>query len=151
MNTKIMQKIIIFLMLFTALFSLAATVNAQPAMMTAGPGGGIGGGNTPPLGGGNTPPAVSGGGSAVELSNPLNNEGSLEKTVNNIITSVLGITGVLALLAFIYGGVLWMISYGDTAKIQKGRTTMIWAVAGLLIIFSAYAIINLVFDALGVQ
>jgi len=94
-------------------------------------------------------PGVTGG-SSVTLDNPLGGDKTFEQVINSVITAVLGITGVLALIAFIYGGLTWMISYGDPGKIQKGKTMMVWAVAGLVVIFSAYAIITFVFDALGI-
>ena len=88
--------------------------------------------------------------SAVELTNPLTGAagGSFEDVVKNVITAALGISGILALIAFIYGGITWMISYGDPGKIAKGKTMMIWAVWGIVIIFASYAILNFVFRAL---
>jgi len=89
---------------------------------------------------------------AVELVNPLANAvggGTLESIVKNVITGALGVSGVLALIAFIVGGISWMTSSGDTAKIQKGKNMMIWAVMGIVIIFSAYAILSFVFKTLG--
>ena len=93
------------------------------------------------------PSTPSSGGTLV---NPLGSGRTFESVINSVVTATLGLTGVLALLAFIYGGITWMTSYGDPGKITKGKTAMIWAVAGLVIIFSAYAIITFVFDALGI-
>ena len=88
--------------------------------------------------------------SAVELTNPITGAtgGNFEGVVKNVINAALSLSGVLALIAFIYGGITWMISYGDTSKITKGKTMMIWAVWGLVIIFASYAILNFVFSAL---
>jgi len=89
---------------------------------------------------------------AVQLDNPL---GSQTPDLNSIavalISTLLGLVGVLALLAFIYGGFLWLTSLGSPQKIQKGKEVMIWAVLGLAIIFSSYAVITLVLNALGVS
>ena len=84
---------------------------------------------------------------AVQLENPIGSDATFEVVVNRVITTVLGISGVLALIAFIYGGVTWMTSQGNSAKVDKGRNMMIWAVAGLLIIFAAYSILTLIFNA----
>lgn len=84
---------------------------------------------------------------AVTLTNPVGEGLTFEKIVNNVITTTLGISGVLALIAFIYGGITWMTSQGNSAKVEKGKNMMIWAVAGLLIIFAAYSIITLIFTA----
>ncbi|HNP75475.1 MAG TPA: pilin [bacterium] len=88
---------------------------------------------------------------STKLPNPISRDGgnvTFEEVVNRVVQAVLGLTGVLALIAFIYGGVLWMVSRGDTGMIQKGKTMMIWAVFGIVIIFSSYALIKFVFEAL---
>jgi type IV secretory pathway VirB2 component (pilin) len=83
----------------------------------------------------------------VQLDNPLPGK-SFDETVRNIIDAALGISGVLALIAFVYGGILWMVSRGDQAMVSKGKNVMIWAVWGLVVIFASYAILEFVFGAL---
>jgi len=95
-----------------------------------------------------TPLATSAAG--VQLDNPLGSP-DLAVLIQNIISAILGLVGVLALLSFIYGGLLWMTSLGAPAKVEKGKQVMLWAVYGLAIIFSSYAIITLIFTALGVK
>lgn len=85
---------------------------------------------------------------STQLENPIGNDVTFEIVVKRVVQAILGLTGVLALIAFIYGGVLWMVSRGDTGMIQKGKTMMIWAVFGIVIIFSSYALIKFVFEAL---
>src|SRR3989344_2330512 len=81
-----------------------------------------------------------------QLDNPLG--ATFEQVTQRAIGVLLGITGVLALIAFVYGGVVWMTSGGDTSKITKGKNIMIWAIFGLVVIFSSYAILKVVFEAL---
>jgi len=69
---------------------------------------------------------------------------SIPVLIGYVIRAALGISGVVALIMIIYGGVLWLTSGGNTDKVQKGRDTLIWAVLGLIVIFSAYAIVNAV-------
>ncbi len=69
---------------------------------------------------------------------------SIPVLIGYIIRAALGLSGVVALIMIIYGGVLWLTSGGNTEKVQKGRDTLIWAVLGLVVIFSAYAIVNAV-------
>lgn len=92
---------------------------------------------------------------AVQIDNPLGGEdlkgaSDVVTLVNQLIKFVLGFTGLLALLAFIYGGILWMSSFGDTKKISKGKEVMIWSVYGLVVIFASYAIVIALFQALGI-
>jgi uncharacterized membrane protein YjfL (UPF0719 family) len=49
---------------------------------------------------------------------------------------------------FIYGGFVWMLAAGNDQRVQKGKDIILWAVIGLVVIFSAYAIVNMVFTAL---
>ena len=50
---------------------------------------------------------------------------------------------------FVYGGILWIFSGGAEERVTKGKEVMKWAVIGLVIMFSAYALVNLVFSGLG--
>ncbi len=137
-----MKKSAIFLLvLFGIIFSysLFSAPLAAKAETAGGSGGVAGGGPATTLGGAQT------------LENPLGkNINSFEQVVNNVIKVALGLTGVFALLAFIYGGITWMLSMGDPGKVTKGKNMMIWAVFGLLVIFASYAILVTVFQALGV-
>ena len=60
--------------------------------------------------------------------------------IGNLIKAVLSIVGSLALLMFVYGGVLWITSFGEAKRIEKGKTIIIWTVLGLAIIASAYVL-----------
>ena len=104
-----------------------------------------------PVGGGTSdgsPAGGTAGGGGATLDNPLG--ASFEAIVKGVITAALGLTGVLALLAFIYGGLIWMISGGDSSKVKKGKDAMMWAVFGIIVIFASYAVVSFVFTALGV-
>ncbi|MFA5020743.1 MAG: pilin [Patescibacteria group bacterium] len=61
---------------------------------------------------------------------------------NRFIQTALGISGVLALLAFIYGGILYMLAGVNPKNVEKGKELMKYAVIGLFIIFASYAIVN---------
>lgn len=84
---------------------------------------------------------------ATKLNNPLN-ETDPRVIIGRIIKSLLGVSGALALLMFIYGGILWIVSGGSQEKINKGKDTLIWATFGLAIIFMAYALVGFVIKAL---
>ncbi|MDI6751434.1 MAG: pilin [bacterium] len=76
------------------------------------------------------------------LTDPL--KGATPQTlIGKIINAVLGIVGSIALLMFIAGGFTWMTAMGNKEKIQKGQDTLVWATIGLIIIFSAYALVNM--------
>ena len=93
-------------------------------------------------------PSVGGG---VPLQNPLGVGANPQSIIIAIIQYALGLSGVLALIAFIYGGIWWLVSLGDSNKVTKGKEIMKWAVIGLLVIFSSFAIVNMMFDLFGVK
>ena len=81
------------------------------------------------------------------IPNPLT--GGYEKPdVNTIIgtaiNAVLGLVGSIALVMFIYGGFVWMTAMGNKESVTKGKDIIIWSVAGLAVIFLAYAVVNFV-------
>jgi len=69
----------------------------------------------------------------------------------NISKIILGIVGSLALLAFVAGGLMMMLSAGNPEWVTRGKQTLIGAVVGLVIVFTSYAIIQLVFTSLGIE
>ncbi len=84
---------------------------------------------------------------AVALQNPIGAT-TPEDLIANIIRVILGFTGSIALLLFVYGGFLWMTSTGNAEKITKGKNIFIWATIGLIVIFSSYTILRQVFEVL---
>ena len=85
--------------------------------------------------------------SAVAIANPINVK-TPDDLIANIIKFILGITGSIALLLFVYGGFLWMTSAGNSEQVSKGKNVFIWATIGLIVIFSSYAILKEVFKVL---
>lgn len=87
----------------------------------------------------------------VTLYNPLgtsNEDSDIRVILGRVIRGLLSIIGSLALLMFVYGGMLWMTSAGNSERIKKGKDIIVWAVLGLGIIFSSYAITNALLQAL---
>lgn len=69
--------------------------------------------------------------------------------VINLSQWILGITGSLALLMFIYGGTMFLISGGSQERVKQAKDIIFGAVIGLAIIFTSYIIIGFVFKATG--
>jgi len=83
----------------------------------------------------------------VTLTNPLG-ETDVRLLIARVIQGVLGISGSIALVMFIYGGILWLISGGQPNQIEKGKKVLTWAIFGIIIITGAYVITQAVFSAL---
>lgn len=131
-------QLIIFILLISILF-LPTFVFAQ----------GVGEGGTADVGEGGAADVGEGGPeTAHKLPNFLGiNDPNI--LIGRIITFIIGIAGSAALAMFIYGGILWLISGGKTEMIDKGKKAMIYAVIGLVIIFSSYVIVRFLVAAIG--
>lgn len=71
--------------------------------------------------------------------------------INNLIPIIFVLAGIILLFMLIAGGFTIFTSAGNPEKIKKGTGTITSAVIGLLIIFAAYWIIELLQITLGVK
>lgn len=53
-----------------------------------------------------------------------------------------GVVGSAALIMFVYGGVMFMISAGHSDRVNKGKTILSNATVGMIILFTSWIIIN---------
>lgn len=80
------------------------------------------------------------------------------RDVNDLVALIIrwasgffAILGTFAFAYFIYGGFTIMLSLGNAEKVKKGQQTIVAAVVGLFIAFSAYLAIDFMLDALNVS
>jgi len=68
-------------------------------------------------------------------------------TINPLVKSLIGLSLtigiVLSFFFLIWGGINWILAAGDKEKLIKSQTTVTGAIIGLAVIFSAWAILNL--------
>ena len=102
---------------------------------------------TPAAGGSNSGNPNIAGSAAVGMPTPLAGI-SIQKLIGRIIQYLLGFSGVIALVMFIYGGLSWMTAQGNQEKLTKARNTLVWSVIGLILIFASYALTKFVLDLL---
>jgi len=79
---------------------------------------------------------------------------ALDEFINYIIYAVkfvLPIIGGLALFMFVIGGVFWIISAGSSERVEKGKKIMVGAIIGIVIVLSAWLLIIILEDVLGVE
>lgn len=63
---------------------------------------------------------------------------------------ILGLTGTVALVAFVYGGFMFLISAGSSEKVNQAKGIIKGAIIGIIVVFLSFSIISLIFKALGV-
>ncbi len=66
----------------------------------------------------------------------------------NVSYLILALSGTAALIAFVYGGFEWVISAGNPDRVKRGKDALTGAFIGLVIVFGAYAFINLLIGVL---
>lgn len=62
---------------------------------------------------------------------------------------ILGITGSVALLAFVVGGTMMLFSGGNQEWVKKGQNTIKGAIIGIVLVFTSYIIIRFVIMSIG--
>jgi hypothetical protein len=67
----------------------------------------------------------------------------------NVIQTLLGILGILALIIVLIGGFRWMTAGGNEENVASAKKTIAAGIVGLIIIFFAYAIVAFVFNVVG--
>lgn len=68
--------------------------------------------------------------------------------VAKVIRQVMGVIGSITLLAFMYGGFLWLTSAGKQDQVSKGTKTMLYAFIGIIVIFSSYVVLSAIITGL---
>lgn len=73
------------------------------------------------------------------------------KLAIDVANVLLSIIGGVALIAFLYGGFVLILSQGAEEKIASGKDAMVAALIGLAVVFGAYLIVNVLSDAVGLS
>jgi ABC-type Co2+ transport system permease subunit len=66
----------------------------------------------------------------------------LMQTVGDLINVFLFLLGAVAVVMVIFGGFKYVTSAGDSSAVTSAKNTILYAVVGLVVAASAYAIVN---------
>lgn len=72
------------------------------------------------------------------------NTTDLSAIIGKVVGAILAFVGVVFFCLILWAGFGWMMAKGNEEEIKKAKETIIGAVFGLLVIFGAYAITNLI-------
>lgn len=75
----------------------------------------------------------------------------LQGVVNSSIALVLVVAGVIFFFMLLAGGIQWMTAGGNQEALQAARKRLTTALIGIVIVFSAWAILNLVRGFFGLK
>ena len=73
---------------------------------------------------------------------------SVETMAGNLASIILGLTGSLALLMFIIGGIQLILAGGQAKQYEKAKNTLTYAVLGLALILFSGALIKFLIKSL---
>ena len=61
-----------------------------------------------------------------------------------IVSVMLFTVGILSVIMLIFGGLRYIISNGDSKKVEAAKNTILYAIIGLIVAIMSYAIVNFV-------
>ena len=73
---------------------------------------------------------------------------SLEQLVSAVKRPIWVVFGLIALIAFVIAGVLFLSAAGNPEKIAQGRTAFLWGIVGVVVGIVAYSIVTIIENAL---
>lgn len=76
------------------------------------------------------------------------NKGELKNVVITIINAIIAVSGIVAVIFVIVGGINYMTSTGEPQKTKKAKDTILYACIGLVITALSFAIVNFVISGL---
>lgn len=71
--------------------------------------------------------------------------------ISGLITLVLIVAAVVFFFMLIIGGLRWILSGGDKAGTEAARSQITAALVGLVIVFTAFAVVNLIESLFGIS
>ncbi len=71
----------------------------------------------------------------------------LTQTISNLVGILLGLVGAVGVGFFVYGAYLYLTASGAPHQMERGKSAMMTAVAGIVLAMVAYGIVDLVMNA----
>jgi prolipoprotein diacylglyceryltransferase len=79
---------------------------------------------------------------------PSKTYSSIDPIIQRVQTLAWQIFGLIAVIAFIIAGILFLTSGGDPEKVQTARHAFMWGVAGVIVGILAFSIMAIIQTAL---
>lgn len=95
-------------------------------------------------------PSSGGGLTDVQLTNPLKYD-SVEAFVSAVLVTIQGIVATLAVLAIVIGGVIYIISAGNSTLMTQAKGAITGALVGLALVIAAPSFLKEIYDILGAK
>ena len=73
-----------------------------------------------------------------------NTNASVEDGLKQVVNVLLFLIGAISVIVIIIGGLMYVVSAGDSGRTKKAKDTIMYAVIGLVVALFAFAIVNFV-------
>ncbi|QQS22854.1 hypothetical protein IPM19_04495 [bacterium] len=80
---------------------------------------------------------------SLSIKNP-SNSGDVSDLVAKLINWLLMIIAMVSTIVIIYAGVMLIFNQGNESRIKSAKATLTWAVIGLVVAVSAFALVNII-------
>ena len=71
----------------------------------------------------------------------------LTQTISNLVGIMMGLVGAVGVGFFIYGTYLYLTASGAPHQMERGKSAMMTALAGIVLAMVAYGVVELVMNA----
>ncbi len=71
----------------------------------------------------------------------------LTQTISNLVGILLGVVGAVGVGFFVYGAYLYLAAAGAPHQMERGKSAMMTAVAGVVLAMVAYGVVDLVMNS----
>jgi len=79
----------------------------------------------------------------------LSNQVGAVATISAVVAFLASILAVVAILMIVISGILYMVSAGDTGRIETAKSILTYAIIGLIVALLAWVIVSVVSNTLG--
>ncbi len=73
--------------------------------------------------------------------------GDLIQTISNLVGILLGVVGAIGVGYFVFGAYQYLTASGAPHQMERGKTAMLTALAGIVLAMVAFGVVELVIDA----
>ncbi len=71
----------------------------------------------------------------------------LTQTISNLVGILLGVVGGVGVAYFVFGAYQYLTASGAPHQMERGKTAMLTALAGIVLALVAFGVVELVIDA----
>ena len=71
----------------------------------------------------------------------------LTQTISNLVGILLGVVGAVGVGYFVFGAYQYLTASGAPHQMERGKTAMLTALAGIVLALVAFGVVELVIDA----